>query len=462
MTTLLQWLVNNTNGTTVSTGNCLAVTGTAASTVSPGSGGTITYSSTVAHQGSTSVRFVGGGTATQALRLPFAAANAAAAFSFYHRSASLPSAATDILNVRSSGGALFRVSVNGSGAINVRTTTPSSIVGTANGRWAINRWNRIEVVFDNSGGTSAGVVTLTVFDTDNTTPLETITSSTANLGSAAATSIDFGTPNLSSSTWTHYIDSIQLADGATSTIGPYQVSSATATLTGSGTLSATASAIEARTAGFTGSGTLSASAFASFSRNAVKSASGTLSAAVVEIQSRSASFSGVGALGATAAIVQREVRDAEFTGSGTLSVTVLKAAARVAHFTSNLTLGVSKISSSVIPPPTFSYWEKKRKDFGQYSERLANELKPFWYQSDSVGVHVVRYTDGTFSTVPVVTEEMEATEGLRIYYGGKKNVVTADEAEELIAAGYADYVVYPGYGAGQYGSGAYGVPQEGG
>jgi hypothetical protein len=110
---------------------------------------------------------------------------------------------------------------------------------------------------------------------------------------------------------------------------------------------------------------------------------------------------------------------------------------------------------------TFSYWEKRRKDFGQHSEHLADDLKPFWYQSAPQGVTVVRYADGTFATVEVVTEDLEALEGVRVYYGGKANAITVEEADELAAAGYGDYILSSGYGAGLYGMGAYGLSQEG-
>lgn len=106
---------------------------------------------------------------------------------------------------------------------------------------------------------------------------------------------------------------------------------------------------------------------------------------------------------------------------------------------------------------TFSYWEKRRKDFGQYPRA---ELKPFWYQSDALGVHVVRQADGTFTTVEAIDEVLENAPDVRIYYGGKNNPVTDAEASELDAAGYGDYLtvrVEDAFNQGAYNEGDYGA-----
>lgn len=116
---------------------------------------------------------------------------------------------------------------------------------------------------------------------------------------------------------------------------------------------------------------------------------------------------------------------------------------------------------------TFSYWEKRRKNFGKYGP-YRDDQKPFGYQSYPQGVTVVRYADGTISPVSVVDEELEALEGIRIYYGGKNNTITPTEVAELTTAGYGDYISTSGtpgggsdtrgYGQGAYGAGPYGTP----
>lgn len=171
-----------------------------------------------------------------------------------------------------------------------------------------------------------------------------------------------------------------------------------------------------RTAALSGSGTLAATALARFTRTAALSGTGTLSNVVQSIHPRTVDLSGSGTLSAAVALEA----SAELSSEGTLSAAV-----------------------SYRKRPTFSYWEKRRKDFGPRSEYQAEELKPFWYQSDVKGVSVVRYEDGTFATVEVVTEDLEALEGVKIYYGGKDNPVDEDEIAELEGAGYGDYVTTP-------------------
>lgn len=216
-----QWLLDSTNGTTVVRAALLSVDGVAATTVNTGgSPGTITYSST-AHAGSTSARMVGGGTATQQIRLPFVAGSAAGAISFYHRAATLPPSTYLLLNVRHSGGELFRVGINASGSLEIHSAAGIQIASSPANGWAVNRWNRIEVVFNNAGGVGAGTVTASVFNGDSTTAPGSATSSTADLGTAVATTIDLGTPQQSTSTWEHFFDSIQMDNGRTTFIGPY-------------------------------------------------------------------------------------------------------------------------------------------------------------------------------------------------------------------------------------------------
>lgn len=214
------WLNNNTDGVTCSTANVLAVDGAAASSVSPGAGGTITFESDSPHEGTTGLKFTPG-TATGQVRLPFVAASSTGAFSGYHRAASLPPATRDILNLRHASGQIMRLAVDTSGRLLSRTAAGGAIAQTATGVWVANRHNRIELVFNvgNAGATDS--YTATIYDGDSTTPLDTLTSSAVDLGTADAVSVDIGHPNNSSSGWETLWDSIQMDNGATSEIGPY-------------------------------------------------------------------------------------------------------------------------------------------------------------------------------------------------------------------------------------------------
>lgn len=222
--TLRQWLFDNTDGVTCAKANVLAVDGTAASTVSPGTGGTIQFESDTAHEGTTGLKFTPG-TATGLVRLPFVAASPTGASSGYHRAASLPPGTREILNLRHSTGQIMRLAVDTAGRLLSRTGAGGAIDQTATGVWVANRQNRIELVFNvgNAGATDS--YTATIFDGDSTTALATLTSSAVDLGTADAVSIDIGHPNNSSSGWETFWDSIQMDNGATSAIGPYITSS---------------------------------------------------------------------------------------------------------------------------------------------------------------------------------------------------------------------------------------------
>jgi len=221
--TLRQWLFDVTpSGSTLNTTNVVSVDSAAASTVSPGTGGTITSSNTHVHHGDTSAQFQGGGTNTQVIRLPFPAAAATGALSLYHWGGTLGS--VDIINVRHASGQLFRIGISGTGAIQVKDSTGAVLGSTASGAWAIDRWNRIEAKWDNSGGASAGVIDVEVYVGDATSsPTGTLNLTGVNLGTATAATMDIGSPNAFSYTTAHWMDSIQMDNGRTTFIGPYVV-----------------------------------------------------------------------------------------------------------------------------------------------------------------------------------------------------------------------------------------------
>lgn len=250
--TLRRWLFDvSPDATTLSTSNVVsAPAGAVAATVSIGSGGEIQSSSAISHLGGFSARFKGGGTVSQTMRLPFVASSSQVAVEFYHRAAALPGTSQAIVNVRHSSGQLARVAVLTTGAVAVQTAAGVNIVSTGSGAWVAGRWNRIAILFDNTGGTTAGVVSVAVYNNDSTTADDTASSSTADLGTALATTVDIGSPALSSSTWEHWFDSFQMNDGATAFIGPYVASNAapTVTLTGNQNVAVSASVTATATA----------------------------------------------------------------------------------------------------------------------------------------------------------------------------------------------------------------------
>jgi hypothetical protein len=223
--TLRRWFFDVLpSGSTLNTSNIVSSDAAAATSASAGTGGTIQSSDVHVHHGDTACRFVGGGTgaaSSQLVRTPFVAANAAGALSVYHWGTALTS--RDIINVRHASGQLFRIGISGTGAVQLKDSTGGVLASTAAAAWAIDRWNRIECFWNNSGGSAAGTATLEVYDGDSLTPTGTLNVTTANLGTAVASHMDVGSPNSGSATDAHYFDSVQTNNGATSFIGPYVV-----------------------------------------------------------------------------------------------------------------------------------------------------------------------------------------------------------------------------------------------
>jgi hypothetical protein len=163
---------------------------------------------------------------------------------------------------------------------------------------------------------------------------------------------------------------------------------------------------------------------------------------------------------ATIDVDQFDTRYAPYGLTASIASTSFGRASAALGLTASITAVTLPSFAGTAESAAFSYWEKRRKDFGQYSAHLARDLKPFWYQSDSVGVHVIRLADGTFTTADVIDEALEGTAGVRIYYGGKMNPVTDVEADELEAAGYGDYLtgrIEDAFNQGAYNEGDYGA-----
>jgi hypothetical protein len=82
------------------------------------------------------------------------------------------------------------------------------------------------------------------------------------------------------------------------------------------------------------------------------------------------------------------------------------------------------------PPATTEIRAADRFD-DSISGRLFRYAEPTF-----AGSNVYKLVDGTFTTV----EQREYDRIAKIYYGGSKNFVTQAEKNELIAAGYGEYV----------------------
>jgi hypothetical protein len=71
----------------------------------------------------------------------------------------------------------------------------------------------------------------------------------------------------------------------------------------------------------------------------------------------------------------------------------------------------------------------------RFDDSIAGRL--FRYaQGTSSGANVYKLTDGTFTQV----EQREYERIVKVYHGGSKNFVTAEEKAELVSAGYGEYI----------------------
>lgn len=221
------WPLTGPAGTTVTAGSVVAADGTVAASASAGAGGTMEYATFL---GQSCIRLVGGGTATQNLRLPLVAAAARAASGLYHGATALPPTARVLGTHRHSSGYLLRYGIAATGALILQNAAGVTIA-TSNetGAWAPNRWNRLDIVSDNTGGAGAGTATLRCYNSDGTTATGTVTASAADFGTALTATTDLGTPADAGSTWEHFIRSAQQDDGATTGPGPYTAPAAVTT-----------------------------------------------------------------------------------------------------------------------------------------------------------------------------------------------------------------------------------------
>lgn len=436
------FLGEGTHGATCTAGTVVADDGATATSVNQNATNTIQFSNVVAHTFSTSIR--SSSSAAQSgtvVRLPFTSSTVTGATRLYHRAASLPPVNWVVETLRQASAVSNRILVNTDGSVSIASSAGTVLATTAAGAWAINRWNRIDVWFDGNGAAATHDLFLAVYDAESGTATGTA-SRTNTTVTTPIVAIDIGQP-VSNGAWEHWYDTVGLEVGVTAFIGPYVIPSESrnGTLSGSGTLSATVdSTVHNREVALSGSGTLSAEVTG-------------------EVHTRSVALSGSGSLAGVA--TSNPARSVALSGAGTLSVAV-EVLPLVVAFTGSGTLGVMNVVGVETPPVTFSYWEKRRKDFGPEANR--RDRMPFWLESYRQGKTLIRYADGTFAPVQVVTEELEAMEGIRILWGGKDNRVTDDEAAELIAAGYGDYlstadITTPedAFGAGLYSEGDYGA-----
>jgi hypothetical protein len=216
---------------------------------------------------------------------------------------------------------VYRMLVNTSRQLAVQNSTGTQVAG-GSATWAmtVGTWYRIETQCTVGSSTANGVLNLQLFVGDSTTPLATYSSTAFNAGTIPVTSVQIG--RASGSGWVSgpQWDDAATQDSATA-IGPYQAVTATASLAGSGTLTATGSPAGSSTAPLTGTGSLAASGAPTATQTAALTGTGTLSATGTAGQNGAATAALTGSGTLTATGTPRYTQVITMTGTGALTAT---------------------------------------------------------------------------------------------------------------------------------------------
>lgn len=129
----------------------------------------------------------------------------------------VPSDVVNLLSVYSSSDARAAVvGINASGKLYIRDSASSSLAaGTVS--ITANQWIRIEMYA--TAGTSGATINAAMYADDSTTPLDTVTSSTANTATTLS-SLRVGKENYSGYAATYWVDDVAIETAASGYIGP--------------------------------------------------------------------------------------------------------------------------------------------------------------------------------------------------------------------------------------------------
>jgi len=206
------------------------------------------------------------------------------------------------------------------------------------------------------------------------------------------------------------------------------------TATGSGTGTESANYVEVLPRTATGSGSATAGSTATGLLIAIRTAtgSGSSSSATVTFSGKVRIATGSG-IGESTTVYRRELfRTASDTGSGTQTASgrkVYSVSATGSGTGSETPASFYKVL--IFRPPTDDL--VRWADYG--GSGLGNRLFRF-YAPEARGRNVYKLTDGSFTE----NEQRDLDTVSKIYYGGHENTVTQAEKDDLVAAGYGEYV----------------------
>ena len=219
---LLDYLMEGTSGAAAT---AAAVTstppGSQAQQVSPGTGGSIAFSSARVQAGSTSLLIDSPSGVSSVVRLPFAGTtDRLFAVEVYHYTPSTLISISPVA-IRHASGVAARMHIGSNGNVSIQDSTLTLISSSEAGVVTPSAWFRYEITGQVGTTTSNGRIRIRVFALNGTTPLATVEATALNLNVNPVTHVDVGTVTVPSAAMIHNIDTVRLNNGTDTPIGPY-------------------------------------------------------------------------------------------------------------------------------------------------------------------------------------------------------------------------------------------------
>lgn len=424
--------------------------GDAPTTVSPGTGGSITYASAAAQKGTLGLSFAAAASAScyiDWLSVP-GAVNTGFALRGYFYVPVRSSANQPLISLRSSSGSTGILSVLLLGTATnpnpscLRVTcdlNASSTMTEMTAPLSAATWYRIEIQGSNASSTT-GTLNIQIYPDDSATPITngTVALTAQNYFSTSAIgAIRWGRPGAIGSAHTVYADDLAFQTATTTAIGASsatQVSSGSAALSGSGTLGVTGRPNWAGSAALSGSGGLAASGTPTPAAVVGLTGSGTLTASgSAPIVAGSAGLSGSGTLTATGAALAL-TGSAALSGAGTLTASGSTVVATVGSGSADFS-GIGQLTATGNGRQLF--WTLHTPTTEVYYRLAGRGLVGSYTQALSI----YRTGGQWFTKLSPSAEDLAGAD--RYYQGGYRYELTDAEAAELASAGLGHYLDLP-------------------
>lgn len=181
-------------------------------------GSLLRYENTRSINGSMSMGVPTPGTATGYAKAVVATKTLAARFYVYLTEASTVD--IDFLRFVSDTTTRLSLRVQGTNRLRIRSGDPTGNTWTATNPIPMNQWVRCEVRVKIGNSTSDSELHVAYYAGNDTTPIDSFSSTTQNLGTTNITEVDFGKTSAASYPASYWIDDTAWDDAATAFIGP--------------------------------------------------------------------------------------------------------------------------------------------------------------------------------------------------------------------------------------------------